>query len=113
MRAASDKDIQDNLRKAVEEMRNAANRIQGKEDHSTRNMMLLLAGITAGILFNLMTGPQTRQWLMDKITGESPTTTPTHRRLRRPRPTGAQARQGLPRRRSRRQGHALAAPSPL
>jgi hypothetical protein len=71
MRAASDKDIQENLRKAVEELRSAANRIQGKEDHSTRNTMLLLAGITAGILFNPMTGPQTRQWLMDKITGES------------------------------------------
>ena len=71
MRAASDKDIQDNLRKAVEELRSAANRIQGKEDHGTRNTMLLLAGITAGILFNPMTGPQTRQWLMDKITGES------------------------------------------
>ena len=33
--------------------------------------MLLLAGITLGILFNPMTGPQTREWLMKKITGES------------------------------------------
>jgi hypothetical protein len=32
--------------------------------------MLLLAGITVGILFNPMTGPQTRKWVMDKITGE-------------------------------------------
>jgi hypothetical protein len=71
MRAATDKEIQDNLRKAVEEMRTAANRIQGKEDHSGRNTMLLLAGITAGILFNPMTGPQTRAWLMKKVTGES------------------------------------------
>jgi hypothetical protein len=71
MRAATDKDIQENLKKAVEELRGAANRIQGKEDHSARNTMLLLAGITAGILFNPMTGPQTRQWLMQKITGES------------------------------------------
>jgi hypothetical protein len=71
MRAATDKEIQDNLRKAVEEMRTAANRIQGKEDHSGRNTMLLLAGITAGILFNPMTGPQTRAWLMQKVTGES------------------------------------------
>jgi hypothetical protein len=71
MRAATDKDIQDNLKKAIEEMRTAANRIQGKEDHSARNTMLLLAGITAGILFNPMTGPQTRKWLMDKITGEN------------------------------------------
>ena len=71
MRAATDKEIQDNLRKAVEELRTAANRMQGKEDHGARNTMLLLAGITAGILFNPMTGPQTRQWLMEKITGES------------------------------------------
>jgi hypothetical protein len=71
MRAATDKDIQDNLKKAVEELRTASNRIQGKEDHGARNTMLLLAGITAGILFNPMTGPQTRAWLMQKITGES------------------------------------------
>jgi hypothetical protein len=70
-RVASDKDIQDNLRKAVEELRSAAGRVQGKEDHSTRNRMLLLAGITIGILYNPLTGPQTRKWLMDKITGGS------------------------------------------
>ncbi len=70
MRAATDKEIQTNLKRAVEELRTAADRIQGKEDHSTRNTMLLLAGITAGILFNPMTGPQTRAWLMEKITGE-------------------------------------------
>jgi hypothetical protein len=70
MRAATDKEIQENLKKTVEELRTAANRIQGKEDHSARNTMLLLAGITVGILFNPMTGPQTRKWVMDKITGE-------------------------------------------
>src|SRR6185503_5690000 len=31
MRAATDEDVQDNLKKAVEEIRTAANRIQGKE----------------------------------------------------------------------------------
>ena len=46
--SATDKDIQDNLKKAVEELRTAADRIQGKEDHSARNTMLLLAGITIG-----------------------------------------------------------------
>jgi hypothetical protein len=70
MRAATDKEIQENLKKTVEELRTAANRIQGKDDHSARNTMLLLAGITVGILFNPMTGPQTRKWVMDKITGE-------------------------------------------
>ena len=47
-----------------------ANRIQGKEDHSGRNTVLLLLGIIIGVLFNPMTGPQTRSWLMEKVTGE-------------------------------------------
>jgi hypothetical protein len=69
-RVATDKDIQENLKRTIEELRKATDRIQGKKDHSTRNTMLLLTGITLGILFNPMTGPQTRQWLMEKITGE-------------------------------------------
>jgi hypothetical protein len=68
-RVATDKDIQDNLKRAVDELRTAADRVQGKADHSARNRTLLLAGITAGILFNPMTGPATRKWLMDLITG--------------------------------------------
>jgi hypothetical protein len=71
MRAATDKEVQDNLRKAADELRTAASRIQGKKDNSGRNTMLLLIGIAIGILFNPMTGPQTREWLMQKITGES------------------------------------------
>jgi hypothetical protein len=70
-RVATDKDVQDNLKKTVEELRTAAERLQGKNDHSTRNTMLLLGGIAAGILFNPMTGPATRSWIMEKITGES------------------------------------------
>ena len=70
-RVATDKEIQDSLKKAVDELREASRRVQGKEDHGTRNAMLLLAGISAGILLNPMTGPQTRKWLMEKITGES------------------------------------------
>ena len=70
-RVASDKDIQDSLRKTVEELRHAADRIQGKEDHSGRNAVLLLTGITLGILFNPLTGPATRKWLKDAILGPS------------------------------------------
>jgi len=70
-RVATDKEIQENLRKTIEELRKASDRLQGKKDHGTRNTMLLLTGITAGILFNPMTGPQTRKWLMEKVTGES------------------------------------------
>jgi hypothetical protein len=69
-KVASDKDIQDQLRSAIEDLRSAANRIQGKEEHRARNTSLLLAGIALGILFNPMTGPETRRWLKDKIFGE-------------------------------------------
>ncbi|MET0562678.1 MAG: YtxH domain-containing protein, partial [Gaiellaceae bacterium] len=50
--------------------RSAANRIQGQEGHKSRNSTLLLAGIILGILFNPMTGPETRRWLKDRIFGE-------------------------------------------
>jgi hypothetical protein len=69
-KVASDKDIQDQLRSAIEDLRSAANRIQGNEPHKGRNSTLLLAGIALGILFNPMTGPETRRWLKDKIFGE-------------------------------------------
>jgi hypothetical protein len=69
-RVASDKDIQDQLRSAIEDLRTAADRIQGKEEHKTRNATLLLVGIALGILFNPMTGPETRRWLKDRIFGE-------------------------------------------
>jgi hypothetical protein len=70
-KVASDKDMQDNLKHAMDELREAADRIQGKKDKSGRNTALLLAGITLGILFNPATGPQTRKWLSDKIFGGS------------------------------------------
>jgi hypothetical protein len=70
-RVASDKDIQDNLRRTLDELREAADRLQGKEDHSGRNTFLLLTGITLGILFNPLTGPATRKWLKDAILGPS------------------------------------------
>jgi hypothetical protein len=70
-KVASDKEIQDQLRSAIDDLRSAANRIQGKEEHTGRNSSLLLAGIALGILFNPMTGPETRRWLKDKIFGEA------------------------------------------
>jgi hypothetical protein len=70
-RIATDEDIQDNLRSAIDDLKKAANRVQGKsESHSARNATLLLTGIALGILFNPVTGAQTRAWLMDKILGE-------------------------------------------
>ncbi len=68
-RVASDKDMQDELRSAVSDLRRAADRMQGKEEQSGRNSALLLIGIVLGILFNPFTGPQTRKWLADKVLG--------------------------------------------
>jgi hypothetical protein len=68
-RVATDEDIRDRLRDAVEDLRNAAQRLQGKREHSSRNATLLVAGIALGILFNPVTGPETRKWLKDAIGG--------------------------------------------
>jgi hypothetical protein len=67
---ASDPDIQDQLRSAIDDLRSAANRIQRGEGHKSRNGSLLLVGIVIGILFNPVTGPETRRWLKDRIFGE-------------------------------------------
>jgi hypothetical protein len=68
-RVAQDKDMQAELKKAVEELRKAGERVQGKESHTKRNFTLLLAGITLGVLFNPATGPDTRKWLKEKVLG--------------------------------------------
>jgi hypothetical protein len=68
-RVASDEDLQKTLKGAIDDLRHAADRVQGKEDHGARNTMLLLTGITIGILFNPVTGPATRNWLREKVLG--------------------------------------------
>ncbi len=70
-RVATDKDMQESVRKAVEDLRNAAGRLQGREQHKGRNTTLLIAGIALGILFNPVTGPETRRWLKDVVSGGS------------------------------------------
>ena len=69
-KVANDKEIQDQLRSAIQDLSNAANRIQGQDTHKGRNSSLLLVGIALGILFNPVTGPETRRWLKDRVFGE-------------------------------------------
>lgn len=68
-RVAHDDDLQENLRKAVQELRQAADRLQGKEHHRGRGTSLMFAGIVIGLLFNPVTGPETRRWLKEKLFG--------------------------------------------
>ena len=66
---ATDKDVQEQLRRALEDFGRAGERLKGKKkSHRGRNT-LLLAGLIVGALYNPWTGEQTRQWLIDKVAG--------------------------------------------
>ena len=72
---ARDTNLQDELRNAIEELRNAAARVQGVEREpaeparSGRNGLLLLTGIVIGVLFNPVTGPWLRRTLAKRFFG--------------------------------------------
>jgi hypothetical protein len=69
-RVATDTEIHENLRTAIEDLREAAGRIQGKREAHTGRNLLLFAGILIGILYNPVTGEATRSWLRDLISGD-------------------------------------------
>ena len=74
-RLAGDKEIQDELRNAVEELRNAAGRVKDVRRGSPEparaawNGLLLVVGIALGILLNPITGPAVRRLLARKLFG--------------------------------------------
>ena len=71
-RVATDEDVRERLKTAIEDLRSAANRLQGRQERSHRGRKaLLIAGIAIGILYNPVTGPETRRWLKDTISGGS------------------------------------------
>jgi hypothetical protein len=69
-RLATDAKVQENLRKALEDFGRAAGSLKGKKKGHKRRNAMLLAGLIAGALYNPWSGPQTRDWLMDKVAGD-------------------------------------------
>lgn len=68
----SDKDFQNELQDLVSEISTATDKLQGKDKgHKTRNRVILLTGVTLGVLYNPWTGQQTRDWIMSRIAGEN------------------------------------------
>jgi hypothetical protein len=66
-----DKKLHKDLREAVEDLQDAALRLQGKKKSRHTGRRIVVAGIALGILFNPVTGPETRRWLKDLVTGGS------------------------------------------
>ncbi|GEM_PF-1661909 len=67
---ATDKKAQEHLKRALDDLANAAGTLQGAKKKSRKGRkMLILAGIVAGALYNPWTGPQTREKLLDMIAG--------------------------------------------
>jgi hypothetical protein len=72
---AGDKKLQDELRNAIHEIRNAAGRVQAVKRGSpepaqaAKKFLLLVAGIALGLLLNPITGPAVRRLLARKLFG--------------------------------------------
>jgi len=69
-RVATDKDLQDELRSAVTELRAAADRVRGKSERKSHTG-LLLVGLVLAAVFNPFTGPQIRKWISERVFGET------------------------------------------
>lgn len=69
----TDKKFQKDLQELVAELQVASDRLQGKKkkSHKTRNRVILLTGVTLGVLYNPWTGEATRDWIMSRVAGEN------------------------------------------
>ncbi|MBA2641994.1 MAG: hypothetical protein H0U82_03570 [Actinobacteria bacterium] len=68
----SDKDFQEQIQELVGELTDAGDRLQGaKKGHKARNRVILLTGVTLGVLYNPWTGAATREWIMERVAGEN------------------------------------------
>jgi hypothetical protein len=72
---AGDKDLQDEIRSAIDEIRNASRRVKDVKSgapeptRAAKNSLLLLFGIMVGLLVNPITGPALRRALARKLFG--------------------------------------------
>jgi hypothetical protein len=66
-----DKKLHKDLREAVQDLHDAALRLQGKKKSGGAARRIMIAGLALGILFNPVTGPETRRWLKDLVGGGS------------------------------------------
>jgi len=51
---------------------NTGDKLKGKakkKGHKTRNRVVLLTGVTLGVLYNPWTGQSTRDWIMEQVAG--------------------------------------------
>jgi len=68
----SDKDFQEDLQDLIADLSEATDRIKGegkKKGRKVRNRVILLTGVTLGVLYNPWTGQATREWIMERIAG--------------------------------------------
>jgi hypothetical protein len=66
----SGKDFQKELQHLVSDVSEASERIResDKKGHKARNVVLL-TGVTLGLLYNPWTGQATRDWIMERVSG--------------------------------------------
>jgi hypothetical protein len=64
-----DKKLHRDLREAVQDLHDAALRVQGKKQSGGAGKRIMIAGLALGILFNPVTGPETRRWLKELVAG--------------------------------------------
>ena len=68
----SEKDFQKQLQHLVDDLSEASDKLKGKpkkKGHKTRNRVILLTGVTLGVLYNPWTGQATRDWIMEQVAG--------------------------------------------
>jgi len=68
----SEKDFQKQIQYLVSDLSEASDKLKGtakKKGHKTRNRVILLTGVTLGVLYNPWTGQATRDWIMEQVAG--------------------------------------------